>query len=267
MARARNIKPGFFKNYDLADQGPVCQMLFAGLWCLADREGRLEDKPRFIKAELFPYYDVDINGELTKLERLGFVERYMVDGQSYIAVKNFKKHQSPHSTEKKSELPAPPLSNPANPATTQVSLDNGGLTVDSRNHNGGNPPDSLIPDSLIADSVAVADKPNPQSIEKPAAAGDDSEFCRQVIAQYTEHWLTNPPLTLPLIRKILILAEQYPSAKVVSWWGDYFHAARLDDFLNGTTSRNGWVADLNYLLKDETFARVIEASQREAANV
>jgi len=149
MARARNIKPGFFKNYDLADPGPICQLLFAGLWCLADREGRLEDKPRLIKAEIFPYYEVDVNGELTKLERLGFVDRYSTNGQAYIAVRNFKKHQSPHSTEKRSDLPAPPSDEPAKSATAHVSLDNGESTVDTPKHNGGNPPDSLIPDSLI----------------------------------------------------------------------------------------------------------------------
>lgn len=39
MARARNIKPSFFKNEDLADLNPFDRLLFIGLWCLADREG------------------------------------------------------------------------------------------------------------------------------------------------------------------------------------------------------------------------------------
>lgn len=159
MARSRNIKPGFFKNYELADQGPLAQILFAGLWCLADREGRLEDKPRLIKAEIFPYYDCDVNGELTKLERLGLVTRYEVGGVAVIEVCNFKKHQTPHNTEKASVLPASPEKTPKESTT---STDNGDLTVDSRKSNGGNPPDSLIPDSLIPDSLvpAVADKPS-----------------------------------------------------------------------------------------------------------
>lgn len=152
MARSRNIKPGFFKNYELADMGPLAQILFAGLWCLADREGRLEDKPRLIKAEIFPYYDCDVNGELTKLERLGLVTRYREGVFAVIEVCNFKKHQTPHNTEKASTLPG--FSEKTSTKSTTY-IDNGELTVNSRLSNGGKTPDSLIPDSrfLIADSL------------------------------------------------------------------------------------------------------------------
>ena len=164
MARARNIKPAFFKNYDLADAGPVAQLLFAGLWCLADREGRLEDKPRLIKAELFPYYDCDINGELTELERLGFVRRYKVGDVAVIEVLNFKKHQTPHNTEKASALPAYPGQQPLEAAPA---VGNGELTVNPPLENDGKTPDSLIPDSLIPDSL-IHDTPIPP---KGAATG------------------------------------------------------------------------------------------------
>ena len=165
MARARNIKPAFFKNYDLADAGPVAQLLFAGLWCLADREGRLEDKPRLIKAELFPYYDCDVNGELTVLERLGFVRRYVSAGVSVIEVLNFKKHQAPHNTEKASTLPAyVEGSEVKTPLQAPEILANGGLTVVSPSNNAGKTPDSLIPDSLSSDSL-IPDSPIPE--EKP----------------------------------------------------------------------------------------------------
>ncbi len=50
--RARGIKPAFFKNEELAELGTVAQLLFIGLWCLADREGRLEDRPKRIGAEV-----------------------------------------------------------------------------------------------------------------------------------------------------------------------------------------------------------------------
>jgi hypothetical protein len=150
VARSRNIKPGFFKNYDLADLGPVSQLLFAGLWCLADRDGRLEDKPRLIKAELFPYYDCDVNGELTKLARLKFVDRYVVDGEQYIQIENFQKHQQPHHTEKKSIIPERTLSC-CNSDTPDI---HGEVTV-----NIPLIPDSLllIPDSLIPEEKTCAE--------------------------------------------------------------------------------------------------------------
>ena len=173
MARARNIKPGFFKNYDLADLGPHCQILFAGLWCLADREGRLEDKPRLIKAEIFPYYEFDVNGGLTQLERCNFVRRYIVNGGRYIEVVNFKKHQSPHNTEKSSTYP-PPQADGEKTCSESTSLDNNeSLTVGSRKPNDGNSPDSLIhgfTDSLIPDSPKPSKKP-----AKPVGDGFDLE--------------------------------------------------------------------------------------------
>lgn len=105
MARARNIKPSFFKNEDLADLDSSDRLLFIGLWCLADREGRLEDRPRRIKIELFPGDGYDVEGGLANLAGKGFIHRYEVDGFVVISLPNFLRHQSPHSTEKDSELP------------------------------------------------------------------------------------------------------------------------------------------------------------------
>ena len=110
MARSRNIKPGFFLNDDLALVEPLGRILFAGLWCIADREGRLEDRPRRIKAEVLPYDDCDIDELLNQLVKYGFIVRYEVDGEKYIQVINFSKHQNPHQNEKESEIPAPECS-------------------------------------------------------------------------------------------------------------------------------------------------------------
>lgn len=106
--RARTLKPGFFKNEQLAELPMAARLLFAGLWCLADREGRLEDRPRRIKAELFPYDDLDVEPLLQALADHGFIIRYAVDGARYIQVTNFTKHQSPHPREAASEIPPPP---------------------------------------------------------------------------------------------------------------------------------------------------------------
>jgi len=157
--RSRNIKPGFFKNYELADCGMAAQLLYIGLWCLADKEGMLLDRPRFIKAEIFPYSDVDINRELTVIELLGNIRRYEVDGIRLIEVVNFKKHQSPHHTEKKSELPK--LTDEQH--ITYCKLKEKTITVNSPLSDGGNPPDSLIPDSLIPDSL-IPDSLIPDSL-------------------------------------------------------------------------------------------------------
>jgi len=111
MARTRSIKPGFFDNEILGDLPPLTRLLFIGLWTIADREGRLEDKPRRIKKMLLGYDDVDADGVdqmLQSLQDTGFIFRYEVDGNKYIQVVNFLKHQNPHVREKPSEIPPPP---------------------------------------------------------------------------------------------------------------------------------------------------------------
>ena len=73
MARARNIKPGFYKNEDLAECSPWARLIFPGLWMLADREGRMEDRPKRIKGELLPYDSIDVDPLLEELARWGFI--------------------------------------------------------------------------------------------------------------------------------------------------------------------------------------------------
>src|SRR5690554_3301947 len=103
--RARNIKPGFWKNEDLVEVPFEYRLLFIGLWMLADREGRLEDRPKRIKMELFPADNVDVKAGLDELCRLGLLERYEAEGVNVLLITKFGEHQSPHHSEKRSELP------------------------------------------------------------------------------------------------------------------------------------------------------------------
>lgn len=107
MARARNIKPGFFSNDRLAEINPLGRLLFAGLWTIADRAGRLEDRPKKIKAEVLPYDDCDADAMLDELAGKDFLLRYQADGKRYIQIINFAKHQNPHKKEAESTIPAP----------------------------------------------------------------------------------------------------------------------------------------------------------------
>lgn len=107
MARSRNIKPGFFSNEYLAELEPLARILFIGLWCYADREGRLEDRPKRIKSDILPYDNCNVNKLLNSLVASPekFIVRYIVDGKSYIQINNFLKHQNPHIHELPSIIP------------------------------------------------------------------------------------------------------------------------------------------------------------------
>lgn len=105
--RARLIKPDYFKDEEVADLPPLARLLFVGLWCLADREGRLLDRPRMIRAEVLPYDNVDIDSLLDSLAGGQFIMRYQVGERRYIQIRTFLKHQQPHYKEPLSQLPAP----------------------------------------------------------------------------------------------------------------------------------------------------------------
>jgi|SRR5882757_595583 len=125
MARIRSIKPSFFLNEDLADLSAIVRLLFIGLWTQADKEGRLLDRPKRLKAEIFPYSNVNLDVELSRLQSAGFIERYEVGELKVIQIKNFTVHQRITGSEAQSEsvLPAPPKA-------AQKSEQTGGNTSD-----------------------------------------------------------------------------------------------------------------------------------------
>ncbi|WP_316851196.1 hypothetical protein [Pedobacter agri] len=122
MARIRSIKPDFFKHEDLAELPAMVRLLFIGLWTQADREGKLENRPKRLKIEIFPYDDFDINEGLDLLEKNGFILRYSAPSQhsestmqaqcnnsasTFISIISFAKHQQPNSKEARSTIPNP----------------------------------------------------------------------------------------------------------------------------------------------------------------
>jgi hypothetical protein len=105
--RARNLKPALFKNDQLGTSDPLHALIYAGLWCYADREGRMEDRPPRIHAEVNPYRA--LTSTMQALDWLcaeGFIRRYVVDGSAYIDIPKFSKHQNPHVREARSSLPS-----------------------------------------------------------------------------------------------------------------------------------------------------------------
>ena len=175
MARARNIKPGFFKNEDLAECSPWARLCFAGLWTLADREGRLEDRPKRIKGELFAFDSVETDPLLVELERHGFIMRYEVENRGFIQIIAFHKHQNPHHKEPSSEIPSP-----QSLVKTETSP---GLLVDESSKHGGKTvlnPDSLllipesgflIPELIPSEAKASGAEPPPTDREIVFATG------------------------------------------------------------------------------------------------
>lgn len=111
MSRTRLIRPGFFRDADLYDaevkHSLPLRVAFAGLWTVADREGRFRWKPREIQPDVLPYDPVEMITVLEALKEEGFIQTYVVDGKEYGLIPGLADHQTFHKTEPASKLPAP----------------------------------------------------------------------------------------------------------------------------------------------------------------
>ena len=106
MARIRSLKPEFFTDEDVAKLSPLYRLAFAGMWCHADKAGRLEDRPTRLKVLVLPYDDVDFEDVIAELAAARFVIRYSgPDGRRYLQIRTFDKHQRPRTDEDESKIP------------------------------------------------------------------------------------------------------------------------------------------------------------------
>jgi len=156
MARARNIKPAFFDNDELAELEPLGRLLFIGLWTLADYKGDLEWRDKRIKKQLLAYDDCNISELAINLDKSGFIRFYSDGDKTYLNVSNFSKHQNPHKNERDKGSDIPELTDSMRQAidlnTLTINRDLSGL---KRNGSDSHRADSLnlIPDSLDPDSL------------------------------------------------------------------------------------------------------------------
>jgi uncharacterized protein YlbG (UPF0298 family) len=139
MARARNIKPAFFQNEDLAELKPIERLAFIAMWTVADYRGCIEYRAKRLKVQLLPYDNCDIDTIVTNLEQSRFITTYNVNGQNYIKILNFEKHQNPHPNEKKAGSTIPDI------GESNSNINELQTIVTNHDKDGTNRADSLIP--------------------------------------------------------------------------------------------------------------------------
>lgn len=182
--RARNIKPGFYKNEALSECSAWARLLYPGLWMLADRKGCLEYRPKRWKAELFPYDSLDTVSLAEELEHNGLIVRYSVNGIEYVWIPRFLEHQNPHKNEPDSDIP--PFQAGGKPDEAQPLPERSSNYASAHEMAQTNPADSLIPDSSLREKDTLTsfeclsspgdDEPNaPQEVGAGCESVDDSE--------------------------------------------------------------------------------------------
>ena len=239
--RARNIKPAFFMNEDLAECSPHARLFFVGLWLMSDRAGRIPWRSRRIKAELFPYEDVSVESLLQELAsvkdpagRPAFLVGYKADGVALVQVVNFTKHQRPYHKEPDSKFPPPSGANTVDFVSTSEVLpkyfgsttegvalfpDTGYLIPEDR--------DSEIADARSSEEESGEAKKSASEAKKSAseAKADDP---LEGYPGFTKYY----PQILEIIRKA------HPSAKIPvdgskqdrDWRNTLLHLVAIDGF-------------------------------------
>ena len=126
--RIRSIKPEFFDDEELSGLDPITRLLYIGLWCVSDDEGRLRLHPMYLRGKLFPYADIDLQPHINSLKDHGKLIEYSVRAQTYGFLPNFLTHQRINRPSK-SKLPKPPPNGAPQSLTEDSVNPHGGLTI------------------------------------------------------------------------------------------------------------------------------------------
>jgi hypothetical protein len=248
--RARNIKPSFFSNPDLGECSPLSRLCFAGLWCCADREGRVLNRPKFIKAQIFPYDNIDVEPLLSELIAFGFIELYETDGVKVIAIPNFGKHQRPHVKEKSSELPGKIEGLPRQEqAPTQV----GASTDLNTNKPALNPECGIL---NVECGILNVECGIPAPVPDPIPS---------LLQEITSYWNSrmNQQCRITAKRKRAFSARSKDKWFVENWRAA-IDAAAKSGFCCGDT---GWTADLEWFLKPDSAEKLVEGKYAKTRSV
>jgi hypothetical protein len=125
--RIRTVKPEFFLHEGLfeleTETSLPIRISFAGLWCVADREGRFKWEPRKIGVQILPYDNIEFSRVLDALWTRGFIVKYRVDSVDYGWIPSFTRHQVINNRERDSEIPEPNDTNAFDACPTRAPRD------------------------------------------------------------------------------------------------------------------------------------------------
>lgn len=106
MARIRTIKPEFWTSESVVECSCSARLLLIGMLNFADDYGNLVNSPKRLKMQIFPADIIDTAPLLDELIKHGLVIQYAVDGEKYLNIKGFRKHQVINKPSK-SKIPLP----------------------------------------------------------------------------------------------------------------------------------------------------------------
>jgi len=272
--RIRALKPGFFKNEQLAELSPWHRLCFEGLWCCADREGRLQDRPKRLKAEIFPYDELDMDMLMWDLARAGFIRRYQVGAHPFVWVPTWNEHQHPRADEAASTYPAyaegmdrvggphgmtfPAVRTVDTLVTAKQQEREQLLAIDTDPslHSDAAATPARMGNGILEVGSGTLDLGNG---ERAAASALHPSRAQDLIDLWNA--TTKPPL--PRCRELTDERRRKIRARLASRpsltdWRRVFEAVQGSAFCRGQNDR-GWIADFDYVIKNDTVsAKLLE---------
>lgn len=290
--RARDIKPGFYKNEQLAECSILARLVFPGLWMLADREGRFEYRPKRIKAELLPFDNADMVELLGDLEANGLIVVYEVGGSKYVWIPAFSRHQRPHTNEKASEIPPCEQELSSKEGTTR-DLEEKDLSPRGKALR----PSSLSPSSLTPEKETLTpfESSSPMSggdleMDQPKGESESQEHGKpscpywQIVEMYHAALPEHPRVKMlnasrqgairarwaDVGKRLRNMGQTCETKDRLTWLQRYFTKAAQSPFLTGQVhqrDRPPYMTDFDFLMSPKGFAGVVEGKydSREGA--
>ena len=112
MARMRTLKPEYWGDLKMARVSRDARLLYMALWNQADEWARCHGDIRWVKGHCLPYDDdlnlADVDRLLNELASIDRIQRYAVDGETFLYLPKLAKHQRLEPDKTPSRLPPPP---------------------------------------------------------------------------------------------------------------------------------------------------------------
>lgn len=237
MARIRTIKPEFAESESVGKLSREARLLFILLWTFVDDSGRARASSRLLASRLYPYDDdaqKRIGGWLAELEAGGHVRLYEVDGDSYLDIPKWLKHQ-------KIDRPTPSRLPEYREGSMETREDSRGLDAHTLDH-------------------------GPRTVDRgpdaPGGAGDLSEDdLQQVRDAYAAFVLTAKKNGWPTPRNLDADRKRKLRARLkdhgLDGWQQMLGEAEASDWI-----RTEFKLRLDWVLEPKNFRKVVEGNYR-----
>src|SRR5688572_17257540 len=93
MVRIRTVKPEYWTDERVGECSVSARLLFIACWNFADDHGGLDRSSKQLKAQAFPYDNIDCEPLVQELLNQRLLIEYEVNGKKYLHISGFQKHQ------------------------------------------------------------------------------------------------------------------------------------------------------------------------------